>query len=487
MRKARTNTAGFTQEVDYWPAEAGTGELRGTVRANFRRLLCIGLLFLISAFPLYAVQRLSPASSEADGTTPLHRAVLADDLKTAESLIRAGANVKAANRFGVTPLYAACLNGNAAMIEMLLKAGADANTALPEGETALMTASRTGKVEAVKVLLAHGANVNAKESWRSQTALMWAAAEGHSDVIRVLLESGADVNARTVSGFTALLFATREGKIGAVKTFLEMGASLNESLVVRRRGAGGEDPGANIFLLAAENAHYELAAFLLDKGADPNAAPQGWTALHQVSWIRKVGIGDNGPAPQGSGNMSSLEFVRALVKHGANLNARATKKPSMGTNNLNSIGATPFMLAARTADADLMRVLLELGADPAITNEDGTTALMVAAGVGTSSPGEDPGSEPEVLEAVKVALAAGADVNAVDKNGETAMHGAAYKHVPSVARYLAEKGAKVDVWNHANKRGWTPLKIVEGIPIGMNIAGDAPTRAVIRELLGLPR
>ena len=130
----------------------------------------------------------------------------------------------------------------------------------------------------------------------------------------------------------------------------------------------------------------------------------------------------------------------------------------------------------------MWRLLIELGADPKLTNDDGATPLMVAAGVGTNSPGEDPGSEPEVFEAVKVALAFG-DVNAVDKNGETAMHGAAYKHVPSVARFLAEHGAKVEVWNQPNKRGWTPLRITQGIPVGMNIAGDAPTRAVIEELL----
>jgi ankyrin repeat protein len=124
--------------------------------------------------------------------------------------------------------------------------------------------------------------------------------------------------------------------------------------------------------------------------------------------------------------------------------------------------------------------------DVRLTNEDGTTPLMVTAGVGTSSPGEDAGLEPEVLEAVKVALHYGGDVNAVDRNGETAMHGAAYKPGPSVARYLADHGAKVEVWNHPNKKGWTPLRITEGIPVGMNIAGDAPTRAVIRELLNLP-
>jgi ankyrin repeat protein len=432
-------------------------------------------------------------ATEADGTTALHWATRLDDIQAAQMLIGAGANVKVANRYGVTPLYLACKNGSGPMVDTLLKAGADANAALPEGETVLMMAARAGNLDAVEALLAHGADVNAKENWRGQTALMWAAAEGNSDVIRILLDHGADMHVRSNGSFTAFLFAAREGRISAVKTFLERGANLSESLLVRRGGRGGAasdnappPQGPNAFLLAAESAHYELAAFLLDAGADPNSAPQGWTALHQMTWTRKPGLGDNNPAPQGSGNMSSLEFVRALAKHGANLNARATKKPDMGTTKLNVIGATPFLLAARTADPDLMRLLVELGADPLLPNEDGTTPLMVAAGVGTSSPGEDAGLEPEVLEAVKVALQYGGDVNGVDKNGETAMHGAAYKHVPSVARFLADNGAKVDVWNRPNKRGWTPLKIVEGIPIGMNIAGDAPTRAVIRELLHLP-
>jgi len=372
----------------------------------------------------------------------------------------------------------------------LLKAGADPNAALPDGETALMTAARTGKVDAVKSLLAHGASANAKEPVRGQTPLMWAAAEGNADVIRLLVERGADTQTRSSGGFTALLFAVREGRIQAVKALLAAGASVNESLARRGgRGAGGGNATAetdntpNAFLLAAANAHYELAALLLDAGANPNAAPQGWTALHQVSWVRKAGVGDNNPAPQGSGNMSSLEFVRKLAASGANLNARVTKKPSMGTTILNSIGATPFLLAARTKDVELMRLLADLGADPLLTNEDGTTPLMVAAGIGTSSPLEDPGTEPEVLEAVRLALKLGGDVNAVDKKGETAMHGAAYKHAPSVVRFLAESGAKVEVWNRQNDRGWTPLKIVEGIPIAMNVAGDEATRIVIRELL----
>jgi uncharacterized protein len=426
-------------------------------------------------------QRVDVNAAEPDGTTALHWAVRADDATTVDTLLRAGAKVKVANRYGSSPLALAAKNGNGTILEALLKAGADANAALPDGETALMTAARTGKLDAVKTLLAHGADPNTKEPTKGQTALMWAAAEGNADAIRALIDKGGDVQTRSTGGWTALLFAVREGRIAAVKTLLSGGATVNESLV--RRGDTANTP--NAFMLAAANAHYELAALLLDAGADPNAAPQGWTALHQVTWVRKVGVGDNGPAPQGSGSMGSLEFVRKLVSKGANLNARVTRKPNMGTTTLNAIGATAFLLAARTKDVELMRLLADLGAAPLLTNEDGTTPLMVAAGIGTSSPLEDPGIEPEVLEAVKLALKLGGDVNAVDKKGETAMHGAAYKHVPSVVTFLAENGAKVEVWNKQNERGWTPLKIVEGIPVGMNIAGDAPTRALIRKLMGL--
>jgi ankyrin repeat protein len=445
--------------------------------------------------------RVDVNAAQPDGTTPLHWAVERDRPDMVQMLIRSGANVKAINRYGATPLWLASVNGNAQTIAMLLEAGADAKSANADGETALMVAARTGKTDAVSLLLARGADPNVKEGWRGQTALMWAAAEGHAAAIDTLVAGGADLKARSNAGFTALLFAAREGRIAAVQTLLKAGADMNESLPVRRRGpqtvatqtAGPRTPpqpapppetGLNAFLLAAANAHYELAALLLDRGADPNAAPQGYTALHQVSWVRKAGIaGSNNPAPEGSGSMDSLTFVRTLVAKGAQLNTRVTKRPNMGVTTLNSIGATPFLLAARTADAPLMKLLAELGADPLLANEDGSTPLMVAAGLGTNAPGEDPGTEPEVLEAVKLALELGNDLNAVDKNGETAMHGAAYKHVPSVVRYLAEKGARMDVWNRPNSKGWTPLKITEGVQRGMNIVSSAPTAAVFRAVI----
>jgi ankyrin repeat protein len=466
---------------------------RGQVmRANTSVLLiwlCVG-----------AVAEAQTAGTNAprpDGTTPLHEAAYADDVPAMTRLIAAGANVKAANRYGVTPMWLACLNGSAAAIELLLEAGADANTVLPGGETVLMTAARTGKVAAVNVLLRRGANVNAKEEWRGQTALMWAAAEGHAAVIEALVEGGADVHARSTGGFTALLFAAREGQIAATKALLAAGANLNDSIPAttpidepapEETATGPAEAGLNVFLLATANAHFELATSLLDQGADPNAAPRGWTALHQMLWVRKMGIaGSNDPAPPGSGNLTSLEFVRKLVAQGADVNARATKRPQMGLTTLNSIGATPFLLAARTADFELMRLLAGLGADPKMPNEDNTTPLMVAAGVGTQNPGEDPGTEAEVLEAVKLALELGGDLNAVDNNGETVMHGAALKHVPSVVRYLAERGARMEVWNRPNKRGWTPLKIAEGVQRGMNIISSPVTAAAIREVMASGR
>jgi len=451
------------------------------------------LIDAVRARDLATVQKLIAAradlnAAQPDGTTALHLAAHQDAVDVVQALIRAGANVKAANRYGATPLWLASINGSAAVIELLIEAGADANAASPEAETPLMVAARTGKVDAVRALLSHGANPNAAEGWRGQTALMWAAAEGHAAVIPELVAAGANVHARSEGGFTAMLFAARHGRLPAVEALLAAGAKIDDALPVRRRGVDANAPesgtGSNAFLLAAGNAHYELATWLLEHGADPNAAPQGFTALHQVSWVRKAGIaGSNDPAPEGSGNVDALTFVRTLVAKGARLDARVTKRPNMGVTTLNSIGATPFLLAARTADAPLMKLLAELGADPKATNEDGSTPLMVAAGLGTNAPGEDPGTEPEVLEAVKLALALGNDIDAVDRYGETAMHGAAYKHAPSVVRYLADHGARMDVWNAPNKKGWTPLRIADGVQRGMNIVSSPATAATIREVM----
>jgi ankyrin repeat protein len=408
-----------------------------------------------------------------DGTTPLHRAVNQDDEKTVLSLLRAGADPKAKNRYGVTPLSLACTNGNGVIVAALLKAGADPNTTLPGGETALMTASRTGKVPAMKALLARGAVVDAREPTRGQTALMWAAAEGNLDAVNVLIAAGADIHARIDSGFTPFLFAVREGRIGVAQALLKAGVDVNETVQTHQApgtklasGAGAPRVGTSALVLAVTNAHFELAAKLLDAGADPNAAGGGYTALHMISQVRKSGGGDNDPAPEGSGSLTSLQLVKKLVERGANLNARMTKRVNLGLTGLNTMGATPFFLAAKTADAELMRTLAALGADHSIPNADHSTPLMAAAGLGTRSPGEDAGTETEVVEAMQVALDLGADLNAVDDKGETAMHGAAYKNHPTAVLFLAQKGADIKIWNRKNSHGWTPLIIAEGHRFG---------------------
>jgi ankyrin repeat protein len=426
-------------------------------------------------------------AAQADGMTALHWAAYQDDVDLAKMLVRAGANVKAANRYGVTPLSLACTNGNAAMVEMLLKAGADPNAPLPGGETPLMTASRTGSLAVVKTLIAHRASVDSKDERRGQTALMWAAAEGNADVVQALIDADADIRGRVPSGFTPFLFAVREGRLDVVRVLLTAGADANEAIpadAARRRGYGGRLPpaGASALLLAVTNGHFELAAHLLDAGANPNADLPGYTVLHAITAVRKPGVGDNDPPPDGSGTLTSLDLVKKLAAKGANLNARMTKRANLNNTRLNEIGATPFMLAALTADAELMKTLAALGADPRLTNVENSTPLMAAAGLATRSPGEDAGTESEVLEAVQVALDLGADVNAVDNNGETAMHAAAYKNLPKVVRFLAAKGAKIDVWNRNDKFGWTPLAIAVGYRFG-NFKPSPETEGALREVM----
>ncbi|HMC77678.1 MAG TPA: ankyrin repeat domain-containing protein [Vicinamibacterales bacterium] len=432
-------------------------------------------------------ERVDVNAAQADGMTALHWAAYQDDVDVVTLLLRAGANVKAASRYGLTPLSLACTNGNAAIVELLLKSGADANAPVPGGETPLMTAARTGSLAVVQALLAHGARIDGRDDRRGQTALMWAAAEGHADVVQALIDADADVRARVPSGFTPLFFAIREGHRDVVRLLLKAGADVNEAIPVdgpRRRGYGGSLPraGTTALLLAVTNAHFALAADLLDAGANPNADLPGFTVLHAITAVRKPGVGDNDPPPEGSGSLTSIELVRKLAARGANLNARMTKKANLNNTRLNEIGATPFMLAALTADAELMKTLAALGADPLLPNADNSTPLMAAAGLASRSPGEDPGTESETLEAVQVALDLGADINAVDRNGETAMHAAAYKNLPKVVKFLAAKGATIAVWNKDDKFGWTPLAIAAGYRFG-NFKPSPETESAVREVM----
>jgi ankyrin repeat protein len=411
-----------------------------------------------------------PNVTSADGTTPLHWAAYREDVALVDLLVGAGADIKAANRYGATPLSLAAANGNAAVIGRLLEAGADPNASTSGGETALMTASRTGVVAAVETLVARGADVNARESTRGQTALMWAAGEGHADVVRLLLKAGADLNAKSrapagapmtsgsstyrrsvarIDVFTPFMFAVRANRIDAVRVLLEAGADVNEML----------PDGTSALVVAVHNAHYGMASFLLDKGADPNAAKQGWTALHQLMRTRNLNIGFF-PHPEPTGKVSEVELARKLIAKGANVNARLTKPILDGYRNFwTQRDATPLLMAAKGADAEMMRVLAAAGADPSLTNTAGTTPLMAASGVEMFNPNEDSGTNEEAFEAVKLALELGGDVNQANKQGETPLHGAAWRGANEIVRLLVDRGANLTA---RNKAGLTPLQIANG-------------------------
>lgn len=422
-------------------------------------------------------------AAQADGMTALHWAAYHDDLAAAQLLIAHKANVQVTNRYQVTPLALACTNGKSEMVEALLSAGADANGTLAGGETPLMIAARTGRLAPVKQLIAAGAKVDAAEV-RGQTALMWAAAEGHAQVVQELLGAGADPQRSLSSGFNSLFFAAREGRREVVKILLAAGMDVNQTITARKATPRSASPGTSALILAIENGHFELAVELLEAGADPNDQRSGYTPLHILTWVRKPNRGDGedgDPPPRGSGRFDSLDFVRALVAHGADVNSRLERGPS-GRGVLSRRGATPFLLAAMTADVPLMRTLVELGADPSIANSDGSTPLMAAAGLGTLAPGEVAGTEDEALEAVVLAIELGNDLNAVDAHGETAMHGAAYKSFPRVVQLLADRGAKIEVWNRKNEYGWTPLLIAEGFRPG-NFRPSSDTIAAIHRVM----
>ncbi|MGE3509424.1 MAG: ankyrin repeat domain-containing protein [Vicinamibacterales bacterium] len=418
-------------------------------------------------------QRVSVGEREPDGTTALHWAVHHNQAIVAEQLVRAGAEVSAETRYGVTPLSLACVNGNPTIVRLLLSNGANPNATLPEGETALMTAARTGNLETLNALLDRGASVSAKERWRGQTALMWAAAEGNDAAVRLLVRAGASLRERSTAGFTPLLYATRAGRLDAVRTLIDLGADVNEKL----------PNGVSPLVLAVMNANYELGALLLASGADPNDSAAGWTALHQIAWTRRPNVGHNNPEPVTAGDLDSLEFAKRLLAQGADREARVTKEPRTGLNSFHRTGATPFLLASKNVDLPLMRLLLHHGANPRATNAEGTNALMVAAGVGMFGVGEDAGTREEALEAVSLLIQLGvADVAAADANGDTALHGAAFRGANEIVQLLVDKGGRLDA---VNKKGWTPLKVAEGIFINATLKSQPETAGYIRKLMGL--
>ena len=452
----------------------------------------------IDAVRSLLAQKADVNAPDLDGTTALHWAAHFDNLAAADLLIKAGADARASNRYGVTPLWLACINGSAPMVERLLNAGADPETRMAEGDTALMTAARAGNVAAVKALIRRGADVNASESWKGQTALMWAAAANSAPVVEALVEAGANVQTRTKyrevplfqtggfgrraernsdvtkqSGFTALHFAVRAGSVDAIKALLTAGATVHDTT----------SDGTGVLVLAIASTHFELADWLLDQGADPNAADQGWTPLHQIAYTRRPNTGVNNPGLVPRDRLDSLTLAKKLLAWGANPNQPATKNPdvtSVGRKRLTESGATPLWVASQTLDLPYMRLLVDHGADPLIKNETGDTPLLAASGLVIEKPGESPGSPAEAAAAVKFLLDIGADPTTVDNDGNTALHGVAVWGSNEAVELLVRAGARLDV---KNKRGLTPWRIAEGAVFEDAVLAQPQTAALLRRLM----
>ncbi len=434
-------------------------------------------------------------ASQGDGAAALHWASHRNDLDAASLLIAAGANVNASNELGATPLWLAAINGGETMVKVLLDAGANPNVSLKMGETPLSAAARSGSVSTVERLLAHGADIDAREHERGQTALMWAVAQRHADVARVLIRHGADLHARgkvyyqlentagntnpsgnfrmAHGGSTPLLFAARNGDVETAKVLVEAGANVNDAMA----------SGASALVVSAHSGHGPLAIYLLRQGADPNAAKAGYTALH-AAVLR-----------------SRIELVRALLDHGAEPNAlveHGTPGRRFSADysiRAQLIGATAFWLAAKYGELEILRVLVERGADPHVVPKNGMSALQAAMGmpVGSQENRRDrivgtrlglAEEERLTLEMGRIISALGVDVNSADAAGNTALHHAVLKDFESVVAFLMARGAD---GNAENKRGQTALVLAETPQtiVGLNsVKGTRPKIAVLLRRFG---
>jgi ankyrin repeat protein len=376
-------------------------------------------------------------AAQPDGSTALMLAAERQDVEIADLLIRARANLNAANDYGATALSVTSATGNVAVIRLLLDAHADPNAPLLSGETPLMTAIDNGNRDAASLLLEHGADVNAREKNGGQTALMWAAANRSPELVRLLVDRGADPRARSTRGFTPLLFAAQQGDVESGRLLLQAGADVNE-------GSGNDRKTA--LMVAAASGNREFSVLLLEKGANPDLMDEGGcTALHYA-------------ASDGNG----ADMVRALLAHGAHPNPRTTRDAREYVYaGVNLTGATPLFLAASRGNVETVRALLAGGADPFITTEKGTAPLHVATWGG--SPYFRDWTEDEkknLFDITKLLVELGSDVNSAGEHGWTALHGAAYKGVDAVVRFLVEHGARLDEFD---EYGQTPLSIANAV------------------------
>jgi ankyrin repeat protein len=400
-------------------------------------------------------------AAAADETTALHWAAQENDLASAKQLIQAGVDVNTVTDYGVSPLYVACTNRSSEMVELLLTAGANPNAALWNGESVLMNCARTGATDAVRTLLDHGANPSTTEAMKKQTAMMWAAAGAHGKVTELLVAHGADVEAQSSGGFTPLLYAARSGDIVSARALLDAGADPNEATAAH----------GNSLVIAAASTHEALALWLLANGADPNSADEhGMTALHYSianGYAALNGVRYDPVYRLIPDNMDDL--ADALLKAGADPNAQVVSGRRLGPDGspFDLEGATPFLLAAISADVELMQLLHTAGANPTLIAKGGTNSLMAAARAACTGAcafkGGNESNDADIeraLAAVKAVAEMGIDVNAANDDGQTAIHMAAFTGADPVVQYLAENGANINV---TDNYGETPWSMASGI------------------------